>query len=225
MMTFDWQATRTQEYVRYILKGESFYGVSCKLCCFEAVAELLAMDMIFLFQIPGKLLFSLVKRYLCATSLMDKLNITEWEDEQEHCMPSSADSKRKKRTQCEFDFSMAMAHFIAELIQVMGWNQNQELCSLRQKKRCQSIFQPQIPPRVTIPSAAEVPQKEHSAFKLHSAFPSRKNYVEYLREKLVRGMHVRMLENYEKVSAGDEGEFLQSNNGTPPVQVLQSVGG
>ncbi|XP_015666773.1 cullin-9-like [Protobothrops mucrosquamatus] len=176
-------------------------------------------------QIPGKLLFSLVKRYLCATSLMDKLNITEWGDEQEHCMPSSADSKRKKRTQCEFDFSMAMAHLISELIQVMGWNQNQELCSLRQKKRCQSIFQPQIPARVTIPSAAEVPQKEHSAFKLHSAFPSRKDYVEYLREKLVRGMHVRMLENYEKVSAGDEGVFLHSNNGTPPVQVYwESLG-
>ncbi|XP_039180464.1 cullin-9-like isoform X4 [Crotalus tigris] len=176
-------------------------------------------------QIPGKLLFSLVKRYLCATSLMDKLNITEWGDEQEHCMPSSADSKRKKRTQCEFDFSMAMAHFISELIQVMGWNQNQELCSLRQKKRCQSIFQPKIPACVTIPSAAEVPQKEHSAFKLHSAFPSRKDYVEYLREKLVRGMHVRMLENYEKVSAGDEGKFLHSNNGTPPVQVYwESLG-
>ncbi|XP_013920443.1 PREDICTED: cullin-7-like [Thamnophis sirtalis] len=168
-------------------------------------------------QIPGKLLFSLVKRYLCATSLMDKLNnITEWGDEQDHCIPSSTDSKRKKRMQCEFDFSMAMAHFISELIQVMGWNQNQELHSHRQKKRCQSIFQPQIP---TIPSAAEIPQKENCAFKLSSAFPSRKSYVEYVRDTLVRGMHVRMLENYEKVSAGDEGEFLQSNNGTPPVQV------
>uniref|UniRef100_A0A8C5REF5 Cullin 7 n=1 Tax=Laticauda laticaudata TaxID=8630 RepID=A0A8C5REF5_LATLA len=174
-------------------------------------------------QIPGKLLFSLVKRYLCATSLMDKLNnITEWRDEQEPCMASSSDSKRKKRMQCEFDFSMAMAHFISELIQVMGWNQNQELHSLRQKKRYQSIFQHQIP---TIQSAAEVPQKENCAFKLHSAFPSRKNYVEYVRETLVRGMHVRMLENYEKVCAGDEGEFLQSNNGTPPVQVYwESLG-
>lgn len=137
-------------------------------------------------------------------------------------MPSSADSKRKKRMQCEFDFSMAMAHFISELIQVMGWNQNQELHSLRQKKRCQSIFQPQIP---TIPSATEMLQKENSAFKLCSAFPSRKSYVEYVRETLVRGMHVRMLENYEKVCAGDEGEFLQSNNGTPPVKVLQCGGG
>ncbi|KAG8123156.1 hypothetical protein E2320_018681, partial [Naja naja] len=171
-------------------------------------------------QIPGKLLFSLVKRYLCATSLMDKLNnITEWGDEQEPCMASSSDSKKKKRMQCEFDFSMAMAHFISELIQVMGWNQNQELHSLRQKNRCQSIFQHQIP---TIPSAAEVPQKENCAFKLHSAFPSRKSYVEYVRETLVRGMHVRMLENYEKVCAGDEGEFLQSNNGTPPVQIVGS---
>ncbi|XP_015746993.1 cullin-9-like isoform X1 [Python bivittatus] len=178
-------------------------------------------------QIPGKLLFSLVKRYLCATSLMDKLNnITEWGEEQEHFMPSSADSKRKKRMQYEFDFSMAMAHLISELIQVMGWNQNQELHSLRQKKQqLQSIFQPQISTCITIPSAAELPQKENSAFKLRSAFPSRNSYVEYMREKLVRGMHVRMLEDYEKVGAGDEGEFLQSNNGTPPVQVYwESLG-
>ncbi|XP_063158524.1 cullin-9-like isoform X2 [Candoia aspera] len=178
-------------------------------------------------QIPGKLLFSLVKRYLCATSLMDKLNnITECGEEQEHFMPSSADSKRKKRMQCEFDFSMAMAHLISELIQVMGWNQNQELRSLRQKKwQLQSIFQPQMPACVTIPSAAELPQKENGAFKLRSAFPSRNSYVEYVREKLARGMHVRMLEDYEKVGAGDEGEFLQSNNGTPPVQVYwESLG-
>ncbi|XP_047653602.1 cullin-9 isoform X4 [Phacochoerus africanus] len=38
-------------------------------------------------------------------------------------------------------------------------------------------------------------------------------------------MHVRMLDDYEEISAGDEGEFRQSNNGVPPVQVFwQSTG-
>ncbi|OPJ81668.1 cullin-9 [Patagioenas fasciata monilis] len=32
-------------------------------------------------------------------------------------------------------------------------------------------------------------------------------------------MRVRMLEDYEQVSAGDEGDFRQSNDGMPPVQV------
>nr|XP_044632640.1 cullin-7 isoform X3 [Equus asinus] len=34
------------------------------------------------------------------------------------------------------------------------------------------------------------------------------------------GMRVRMLDDYEEISAGDEGEFRQSNSGVPPVQVL-----
>ncbi|XP_026502654.1 cullin-7-like, partial [Terrapene carolina triunguis] len=38
-------------------------------------------------------------------------------------------------------------------------------------------------------------------------------------------MRVRMLEDYEQVSAGDEGEFRQSNDGTPPVQIYwQALG-
>ncbi|XP_061481451.1 cullin-7 isoform X2 [Rhineura floridana] len=154
-------------------------------------------------QIPGKLLFSLVKRYLCATSLMDKLSsATELGGEHAHSEPSSANSGENKRLQCEFDFSMAMANLISELVQ------------------------PQIPTCATTPPAAtQLSQKEIGTFRLRSAFPSRNSYVEYVQEKLVRGMCVRMLEDYEKVCAGDEGEFLQSNNGMPPVQVYwESLG-
>ncbi|KAH0622788.1 hypothetical protein JD844_025459, partial [Phrynosoma platyrhinos] len=179
-------------------------------------------------QLPGKLLFSLVKRYLCATSLLDKLNsTTEQGVECDHSVPASATSEGKKRLLCEFDFSMAMAHLISELVQVMGWDRGLNLQHLKAKRPqgIRSIFQPQISTCASIPSATQLPQKEDNTFKQHSAFPSRNSYVEYVKEKLVRGMRVRMLEDYEKVSAGDEGEFLQSNNGTPPLQVYwESLG-
>lgn len=154
---------------------------------------------------------------------MDKLNSTrEMRNESED--PSS-NFVGKKRIQCEFDFSMAMATLISELVQVLGWNRSWDFQSIKEKqlRRVQSIFQPQIPTSTTIQSAAYLPQKETSNFKMRSAFPSRSSYMEYVQEKLVRGMRVRMLEDYEKVRAGDMGEFLQSNNGTPPVQVLLSV--
>ncbi|KAL8185229.1 UNVERIFIED_CONTAM: hypothetical protein K2H54_043583 [Gekko kuhli] len=171
-------------------------------------------------QIPGKLLFSLVKQYLCVTSLMGKLNFTaEPGGEEVDFVPSPANCRGQKRMQCEFDFSMAMGHLISELVQVMGWDRNQE-CEERRPRVAQSIFQPQVlPTYATVQSTTHLPQKEISTFKTRSAFPSCSGYVEYMKEKLVRGMRVRMLEDYEKVCAGDEGEFLQSNNGTPPVQV------
>uniref|UniRef100_A0A8D2L9K9 CPH domain-containing protein n=1 Tax=Varanus komodoensis TaxID=61221 RepID=A0A8D2L9K9_VARKO len=155
-------------------------------------------------QIPGKLLFSLVKRYLCATSLMDKLTSTAELKGEHQC--SGAVFGGKSRIQCEFDFSMAMAHLISELMEVMGWNSKGELQCLRTKQPRvgQSIFQP---------------HKKTRGFKSRSAFLSRNSYAEYIQEKLARGMRVRMLEDYEKVCAGDEGEFLQSTDGTPPVQV------
>uniref|UniRef100_A0A803U089 Cullin 7 n=1 Tax=Anolis carolinensis TaxID=28377 RepID=A0A803U089_ANOCA len=167
-------------------------------------------------QIPGKLLFSLVKLYLCATFLLDKLNST-----------ADASSEGKKKLLREFDFSMAMAHLISELVRVMGWDHGLNLrhCRAKQPRGIQSIFQRQIPTCASIPSDTPLNHKEESTFKSRSAFPSRNCYMEYLKEKLVHGMRVRMLESYEKVSAGDEGEFLQSNNGTPPLQVYwESLG-
>uniref|UniRef100_A0A8C6VIM4 Cullin 7 n=1 Tax=Naja naja TaxID=35670 RepID=A0A8C6VIM4_NAJNA len=186
-------------------------------------------------QIPGKLLFSLVKRYLCVTSLMDKLNSTTelGGDHQDSSAPSSTFGE-KSRAQREFDFSMAMANLISELVRVMGWDRSQEreLLSLTnaQPRIIRSIFQPkgstctavQVPLVTSKPSPRK---KESLPFMTLSDFSSRSSYVEYVQESLKPGMTVRMLEEYEEIDAGDEGEFRQSNSGMPPVQVLwQSTG-
>uniref|UniRef100_A0A7M4FWK8 Cullin 7 n=1 Tax=Crocodylus porosus TaxID=8502 RepID=A0A7M4FWK8_CROPO len=175
--------------------------------------------------IPGKLLFSLVKRYLCVTSLMDKVNSsTELGAERQDCTAHSTHFGERTRVQREFEFSMAMANLISELVRVMGWdcNQKMELLSLREARPrvIRSIFQPKAPACTPIQVAPGPPQKEASAFKTRSAFPSRSSYAEYVQATLTRGMWVRMLEDYEQVNAGDEGEFRQSNDGMPPVQVL-----
>ncbi|TRZ04703.1 hypothetical protein HGM15179_022404, partial [Zosterops borbonicus] len=81
-----------------------------------------------------------------------------------------------------------------------------------------SIFQHRAPASTTVPAAPTPPAKEPVAFKTRSAFPSRSSYVEYVQATLVSGMRVRMLEDYEQVSAGDEGDFRRSNDGMPPVQ-------
>uniref|UniRef100_A0A8C4VG89 Cullin-9 n=1 Tax=Gopherus evgoodei TaxID=1825980 RepID=A0A8C4VG89_9SAUR len=180
-------------------------------------------------QVPaGLLLFSLVKRYLCVTSLVDKLNSsTELGGERQDCAVPCAHVGERSRMQREFEFSMAMANLISELVRVMGWDRSQrmELLSLQegQPRVVRSIFQPKAPACSLVQVASCPPQKEASAFKTRSAFPSRSSYVEYVQGNLVRGMRVRMLEDYEQVSAGDEGEFRQSNDGTPPVQVYWQV--
>ena len=43
--------------------------------------------------------------------------------------------------------------------------------------------------------------------------------------EMASSMRVRMLDDYEEISAGDEGEFRQSNNGVPPVQVRRATAG
>uniref|UniRef100_A0A8C5QIB3 DOC domain-containing protein n=1 Tax=Leptobrachium leishanense TaxID=445787 RepID=A0A8C5QIB3_9ANUR len=141
-------------------------------------------------QIPGKQLFSLVKRYLCVTSLLDQLSTNQ------------PDYGEKNRLQRQFDFSMAMGSLICELVRVMGWVSERP-----------SESQP--------PSAHYHPRKQPGKpFMSPSDFPSRNGYVDYIQEALKPGMTVRMLEDYEEVSSGDEGVFRQSNNGMPPVQVL-----
>ncbi|KAJ7341193.1 hypothetical protein JRQ81_005019 [Phrynocephalus forsythii] len=179
-------------------------------------------------QIPGKQLFSLVKRYLWATSLMDELHATgEPGGECQPSVPLHGSSGGETKLRCEFDFSMAMAHLLSELMQVMGWDcsRDHRFLKARQSAGVQSIFRSPVSPGDPTPRAAPPSPKESGPFESHSAFPRRSSYVEYLQEKLVRGMRVRMLQDYEKVCAGDEGEFLQSNNGTPPVQVYwESLG-
>ncbi|XP_073527740.1 cullin-9-like [Phyllobates terribilis] len=69
----------------------------------------ISFDGIHLPQIPGKQLFSLVKRYLCVTSLLDQLSSDR---------PDREDTDRLQR---QFDFCMAMGSLICELVRVMGW--------------------------------------------------------------------------------------------------------
>ncbi|XP_074673598.1 cullin-9-like isoform X3 [Strix aluco] len=177
-------------------------------------------------QIPGKLLFVLVKRYLCVTSLMEKLSSGV---EQEDCAVPSLPTEERSRVRQEFEFSMAMANLILELVHVMGWDHSHKPELLPQQElrphTTQSIFQHRATSYNAAQAAPTPPPKEPSIFKTRSAFPSRSSYVEYVQANLVRGMRVRMLEDYEQVSAGDEGDFRQSNDGTPPVQVYwQALG-
>ncbi|XP_065595579.1 cullin-9-like isoform X2 [Cyrtonyx montezumae] len=171
-------------------------------------------------QIPGKQLFTLVKRYLCVTSLLDKLS----SDEEE-----SGEQQESSHVKQEFEFSMAMANLILELARVMGWDHSHkpEPPSQQETKpytSC-SIFQHQSTSSSAAPAPPAPRPNEPSTFKTRSAFPSRSSYVEYVQANLVHGMRVRMLEDYEQVSAGDEGEFRQSNDGMPPVQVYWYASG
>nr|XP_029496675.1 cullin-9-like isoform X2 [Oncorhynchus nerka] len=200
-------------------------------------------------QIPGKLLFSLVKRYLCVTSLMDKLNTAgvESSSERQDAAGSSGTGHQPEnlRVQREFEFTMAMANLISELVRVMGWDRNRQppqSAGLVQGSACgedqedepprrvvRSIFQPRFSasasasPATAAASnmAATTPPKKKTSngFKTRTDFASRSAYVEYVQENLKSGMLVRMLEDYEEVSAGDEGDFRYSNDGSPPVQV------
>lgn len=175
-------------------------------------------------QIPGKLLFVLVKRYLCATSLLDKLSdgLELGGEQQDRAVPGPL-TEARSRVKREFEFSMAMANLILELVHVMGWDRHskpelppdQEL----RPRAARSIFQHRAASCAVAQGASAPPPKEPSSFKTRSAFPSRSSYVEYVQATLVPGMRVRMLEDYEQVSAGDEGDFRLSNSGTPPVQV------
>ncbi|XP_074531709.1 cullin-9 isoform X2 [Halichoeres trimaculatus] len=204
-------------------------------------------------QIPGKLLFSLVKRYLCVTSLMDKLNTAgvDSNSDRQDASPSPSSSSTTAhqtdhlRIQREFDFTMAMANLISELVRVMGWDRNRQ--PLDGSVHCpgvgalggeeqgeesrpvlRSIFQPRFcasPVILSSSSVAAAPattqpkKKTGNGYKTRSDFASRSAYVEYVQDNLKSGMMVRMLEDYEEVSAGDEGEFRYSNDGSPPVQV------
>ncbi|XP_014818000.1 PREDICTED: cullin-9-like [Calidris pugnax] len=181
-------------------------------------------------QIPGKLLFVLVKRYLCVTSLMDKLcGGVEPGGEQQDCAVPNLLAEERSRAKQEFEFSMAMANLILELAHVMGWDHSPKAelpprGELRPRAP-HSIFQHKVASCTAAEAAPAPPPKEPSAFKTRSAFPSRSSYVEYVQANLAPGVRVRMLEDYEQVSAGDEGEFRQSNDGMPPVQVYwQALG-
>ncbi|XP_058931616.1 cullin-7 [Kogia breviceps] len=169
-------------------------------------------------QVPGRLLFSLVKRYLHVTSLLDQLNDSAVEPGAQSATPEELSGERGR---LELEFSMAMGTLISELVQAMRWDWASSRQGPSARPSC-SIFQPQLadagpghPPAQALPSL-----RRSRRFRPRSEFASGNTYALYVRDALQPGMRVRMLDDYEEISAGDEGEFRQSNNGVPPVQVL-----
>lgn len=184
---------------------------------------------------------------------MDKLNTAAVDspaDRQDSPSPASSSSTTQQteqlRLQREFDFTMAMANLISELVRVMGWDRNRQPPGApasgpggsgvrgedgdgeAARPVLRSIFQPRFcasPIVLTAASVAATPaaalpkKKTGNFYKTRADFVTRSAYVEYVQDSLKSGMSVRMLEDYEEVSAGDEGEFRYSNDGTPPVQV------
>ena len=119
---------------------------------------------------------------------------------------------------------MAVGNLISELVRSMGWARNLGEQGTSPPRPTRSIFQPCISgPSLLLPTMVATPRRQERAFRQRSEFSSRCGYGEYVRETLQAGMRVRMLDDYEEVSAGDEGEFRQSNNGVPPVQVSQGT--
>ncbi|KAK1905682.1 Cullin-9 [Dissostichus eleginoides] len=198
------------------------------------------------------------QRYLCVTSLMDKLNTAGGGESERQESPAASSSSpapstsssapstsspahlTENRLQRQFDFTMAMANLISELVRVMGWDRNRggvayeggEACEgggacgddSEERNALRSIFQPRFSgssstaavltaapanANANANAAAAQPQKKTAgnAYKTRSDFSSRSAYVEYVQEHLKSGMTVRMLEDYEEVSSGDEGEF------------------
>ncbi|XP_057554210.1 cullin-9 isoform X2 [Hippopotamus amphibius kiboko] len=188
----------------------------------------MAFEGIHLPQIPGKLLFSLVKRYLCVTSLLDQLNNSPEPGAGDRGFPSSREDfgQERSRGQRELEFSMAVGSLISELVRSMGWARNLSEQGTSPPRPTRSIFQPGISgPSLLLPTIVATPRRQGRAFRQRVEFSSRSGYGEYVQQTLQPGMRVRMLDDYEEVSAGDEGEFRQSNNGVPPVQVFwQSTG-
>ncbi|XP_045246856.2 cullin-9 isoform X6 [Macaca fascicularis] len=184
----------------------------------------MAFEGIHLPQIPGKLLFSLVKRYLCVTSLLDQLNNSPELGAGDQSSPCA--TREKSRGQRELEFSMAVGNLISELVRSMGWARNLSEQGMSPPRPTRSIFQPYISgPSLLLPTIVTTPRRQGWVFRQRSEFSSRSGYGEYVQQMLQPGMRVRMLDDYEEISAGDEGEFRQSNNGIPPVQVFwQSTG-
>ncbi|XP_045397945.1 cullin-7 isoform X3 [Lemur catta] len=170
-------------------------------------------------QVPGRLLFSLVKHYLNVTSLLDQLNDSATEPGAQN--NSAPEELSGERGRLELEFSMAMGTLISELVQAMRWDR----ASSRPGSSAQapgSIFQPQLADAGAglPPTQAQPSLRRSKRFRPRSQFASGNTYALYVRDTLQPGMRVRMLADYEEISAGDEGEFRQSNSGVPPAQVF-----
>lgn len=165
-----------------------------------------------------------MKRYLHVTSLLDQLNDSAAEPGAQN--NSAPEELSGERDRLELEFSMAMGTLISELVQAMRWDWASSRQGPSARSSC-SIFQPQLAeanPGLP-PTRAQPSIRRSRRFRPRSEFASGNTYALYVRETLQAGMRVRMLEDYEEVSAGDEGEFRQSNNGVPPVQVSEGTWG
>lgn len=186
----------------------------CALLALFAQATLTEHPMSFegvqLPQVPGRLLFSLVKRYLHVTFLLDRLNGDAGDQgAQNNFIPEELNVGRGR---LELEFSMAMGTLISELVQAMRWDG----ASSRPESSSSSTFQPR--PAQFRPYTQRF--RRSRRFRPRASFASFNTYALYVRDTLRPGMRVRMLENYEEIAAGDEGQFRQSNDGVPPAQVL-----
>lgn len=158
-------------------------------------------------QVPGRLLFSLVKRYLHVTFLLDRMNGNARDQgAQNNFIPEELNVGRGR---LELEFSMAMGTLISELVQAMRWDG-------ASSRPGRPSPQPQ-PVEIFHPHAQHI--RRSRRFRSRTEFASFNTYSLYVRDTLRPGMRVRMLENYEEIAAGDEGQFRQSNDGVPPVQV------
>lgn len=150
-----------------------------------------------------------MKRYLCVTFLLDRLNgNAEDQDAQNNFIPEELNAGRGR---VELEFSMAMGTLISELVQAMRWD-----WASSRSESSSPIFQP--PPTEFFRPRAQRFRRSRR-FRPRTAFASVNTYALYVRDTLRPGMRVRMLEDFEEISAGDEGQFRQSNDGMPPVQV------
>lgn len=163
-----------------------------------------------------------MKRYLHVTSLLDQLNDSAAEPGAHNS--SAPEELSRERGRLELEFSMAMGTLISELVQAMRWDWASSRQGPSARSSC-SIFQPQLADAgLGLPSTQAQPSLRRSRrFRPRSEFTSGNTYALYVRDTLQPGMRVRMLDDYEEISAGDEGVFRQSNNGVPPVQVSQRV--
>nr|KAF6504523.1 cullin 7 [Rousettus aegyptiacus] len=170
-------------------------------------------------EVPGRLLFSLVKRYLHVTSLLDQLNDSAAELGAQN--RSAHEESSGERGRLELEFNMAVGTLISELVQAMRWDWASNRQGPSARSSC-SIFQPQLAdagPGLP-PTQAQPSLRRSRRFRPRREFASGNTYALYVRDTLQPGMRVRMLDDFEEIRAGDEGEFQQSNSGMPPVQVL-----
>ncbi|XP_058518611.1 cullin-7 [Ochotona princeps] len=192
----------------------------CALLALFAQATLAEHPMSFegiqLTQVPGRLLFALVKHYLQATFLLDQLNSSTRQSGAQN------EDLSRNRSRLELEFSMVMGTLISELVRAMRWDQAGNRTGTWSHSPG-SIFQPQGADAddAQLPATQAQPFLYGSKrFRPRSQFASGNTYALYVRDTLQPGMRVRMLDNFEEISAGDEGEFRQSNSGMPPAQVF-----